>query len=255
MSGGPYPVFVSIHPILLGEPICTIGIYNSPVLDKAITVTAIGNIEIVTRQYIRTFCKAGARLLFNISKYGITHAGGVTMDTDGYMYIIGRGMEHKLIKMSMSSIYSVIAHVTVQSGTANCLAVVGDEVMVRGTDRIKVYAKDLLYTREFDAQICVFPGCIHVLTKSGEFLWALSTDGIVGAFDGLDSMCVAGDYIMWPVQVWDAFMLSIMLVDVEGMIILVHLCQKFLREKRRPIKQYAPTGMVFCMSSLTVNMH
>lgn len=79
-----YPVFISIHPTRLGTPIHTIGGLHD------ITLTAAGSVITVGHsKYATVVDKAGKKVQMDLSRYGITSARGVTVDKDGYMYIIG----------------------------------------------------------------------------------------------------------------------------------------------------------------------
>ena len=214
VAGSPFPVFVSIHPTLLGKPVWVItgskGLWD-------VAVSATGNI-IVTE--IAEFDKNGKRLRYlNISKFGINRAYGVAVDnTDGCMYISNYGT--KIIKLSAD--FELVGELTGQEGAVyRYMAVVGGEVMVTEGSKcvVMVYTKDLKYVRQFGSrgdgpgQFKDIRGvssgetgnlyvsdfnreCVHVFSHGGEFLHSFGQGGGgVRELSGPIGVCVVGQYV------------------------------------------------------------
>ena len=149
VSGSHFPVFVSIHPTLLGKPVGVMTGVKKP-WDVAITVT--GNI-IVTDNNSNTctlFDKNGKKLrnLSILKSSDITPHGIAVDNADGCIYISNWGK--KIVKLNPD--FELVGELT---GQEECqyryLAVVGDEVMVteRSKNVVMVYTKDLKYVRQF----------------------------------------------------------------------------------------------------------
>ena len=145
VADSPFPVFASIHPNQLGKPVRVIKGIRSP---AGIAFNSEGTIVIGEYdQDVVLMDKKGNELSrIEKSDHNLNYPRGVTVDGDGNIYII---CESTNIIRKFNKEMKTIAERRGQSGH-NCVAVVGDEVMVyerhcRGT--IKVYSKELKYVR------------------------------------------------------------------------------------------------------------
>ena len=144
VAGSPFPVFVSIHPTLLGKPVRVITGVKEP-YDIAATTT--GNIVVVEWKNVSLFDKNGKKLrnidiLRNFVPYGVA-----VDNTSGCIYISG---PRKIIKFSPD--FKLLGEFKGQEWTLyGYMAVVGDEVMVgeHSKNVVMVYTKDLKYVRQF----------------------------------------------------------------------------------------------------------
>ena len=217
VAGSPFPVFVFIHPTLLGKPVRVITGVNSP---WDVAVSATGNI-IVTESSGKgvVFDKSGKKLrILSNSKFGIPNPRCVAVDnTDGCVYVSDWGK--KIVKLSPD--FELVGELTGQEGAQyRCMAVVGGEVMVteRSKNVVMVYTKDLEYVRQFGSHgdgpgqfndirgvssdetgnLYVGDysrGCVHVFSNGGEFLHSFGQGG-----DGVNlrspvGVCVVGQYV------------------------------------------------------------
>ena len=145
VAGSPFPMFVSIHPTLLGKPLRVITGVKEP-YDVALTTT--GNIVVVETKNVALFNKNGKKLRnIDISRSDLDPYGVSVDNTNGCMYISG---QRKIIKFSPD--FKLLGEFTGQKGTYyRHVAVVGDEVMVCEPNKnaVMVYTKDLKYVRQF----------------------------------------------------------------------------------------------------------
>ena len=225
-----FPVFVSIHPTLLGKPVRVITGVKEP-YDIAVTTT--GNIVVTESKNVVLFDKNWKKLT-NIDISRNLDPWGVAVDnTNGCMYISG---QRKIIKFSPD--FKLLGEFTGQEGTLyGYVAVVGDEVMV-GEDSKKVvmvYTKDLKYVRQFGShgdgpgQIRGLSSddtnnlyvsdyereCVHMFSNSGEFLHSIGHDQGGGGVKKLSSpwgVCVVGQYV----YVADRFGTCVSVFTTEG---------------------------------------
>ena len=214
VAGSPFPVFVSIHPTLLGKPVRVITGSKS-LLDVAVSAT--GNIIVTESKNIAEFDENGKRLRYlNISKFGINKAYGIAVDnTDGCMYI--SSLSKKIIKLSPD--FELVGESTRHEGANyRYVAVVGGEVMVTEGSKhvVMVYTKDLKYVRQFgshgdgpgqfkniqgvssgkNGNLYVGDysrGCVHVFSNGGEFLHSFG-QGVRKLRDPM-GVCVVGQYV------------------------------------------------------------
>jgi DNA-binding beta-propeller fold protein YncE len=213
VAGSPFPVFVSIHPTLLGKPVrpAITGVGNA----RDVAVTPTGNIFVTNSWNFTLFDKDGKKLrTIDISK-SIARPIGVTVDsTDGFIYVCGG---KKVIKLSPN--FKVVGEFTGKKGTNNMhLAIVGEEVMVSEDSKnvVMVYSKDLKYVRQIGSHgegpgqflrvrgvssdehnnLYVSDGnrgCVHVYSNSGEFLHSFGQDE--KKLDCPIGVCVFGQYV------------------------------------------------------------
>ena len=110
VAGSPFPVFVSIHPTLLGKPVRVIAGVKGP-YDVAVTTT--GNIVVAESKNVALFDKNGRKLrTINISRSDLDCWGVAVDNTSGCMYISG---QRKIIKFSPD--FEVLGEFTGQKGT------------------------------------------------------------------------------------------------------------------------------------------
>ena len=199
VAGSPFPVFVSIHPTLLGKPVRVITGVERP---RDVAVFATRNI-IVTDSSGKgvVFDKSGKKLrTLSTWKFGLPNPCGVAVDnTDGCVYVSDWGK--KIVKLSPD--FELVGELTGQEGAQyRCMAVVGDEVMVTEGSKnvVMVYTKDLKYVRQFGShgdgprQFNDIRGvssgetgnlyvsnctreCVHVFSNGGEFLHSFGQGG------------------------------------------------------------------------------
>ena len=212
VAGSPFPVFVSIHPTLLGKPVQVITGVKRP-CDVAVTTT--GNIVVAESRNVALFNKNGKKLSsIDISRSDLDPCGVAVDNTNGCMYISGK---RKIIKFSPD--FKLLGEFTRQELTGyGYVAVVGDEVMVSEHSKnvVMVYTKDLKYVRQFGSygdgpgQFKDIRGvssddnnnlyvsdyvreCVHVFSNSGEFLHLIGHD--VKKSSGPMGVCVVGQYV------------------------------------------------------------
>ena len=113
VAGSPFPVFVSIHPTLLGKPVRVI---TGVDISWDVAVSATGNI-IVTEFSGKgvVFDKSGKTLrTLSNSKFGIPNPHGVAVDnTDGCVYVNDWGK--KIVKLSPD--FELVGELTGEEGT------------------------------------------------------------------------------------------------------------------------------------------
>ena len=217
VAGSPFPVFVSIHPTLLGKPVRVITGVKRP-YDVAVTTTR--NIVVTDSKNIALFDKNGKKLRnIDISRSDLDRWGVAVDNTNGCMYISG---QRKIIKFSPD--FKLLVEFTGQEGTGyGYVAVVGDEVMVSEWNKrvVMVHTKDLKYVRQFSSygdgpgQFKAIRGassddnnnlyvsdrvrkCVHVYSNSGEFLHSIGNDqgeDGVKKLSGPMGVCVVGQYV------------------------------------------------------------
>ena len=217
VAGSPFPVFVSIHPTLLGKPLRVITGVTKP-YDVAVTTT--GNIVAAESKNIALFDKNGKKLRnIDISRSDLDPWGVAVDNTNGCMYISG---QRKIIKFSPD--FKLLEEFPGQEGTYHrYMAVVGDEAMVgeRSKNVVMVFTKDLKYMRQFGSHgdgpglfksirgvssddkknLYVSDcerGCVHVFSNSGEFLHSIGHDqggDGVKKLSGPWGVCVVGQYV------------------------------------------------------------
>ena len=96
VAGSPFPVFVSIHPTLLGKPVRAIAGVTYP-CDVAVTTT--GNIIVANESCGATVFDKSGKKVIDLFGLGMTSCCGVTVDnTDGCIYI--SDWNTKVIKLS-----------------------------------------------------------------------------------------------------------------------------------------------------------
>jgi sugar lactone lactonase YvrE len=213
VAGSPFPVFVSIHPTLLGKPVRPVitGVDNA----RDVAVTPTGNIFVTHMSNFILFNKNGKKLRdIDISK-SISHPIGVAVDsTDGCIYVCGGS---KVIKLSPD--FKLVGEFTGERGVDNqYLAIVGEEVMVSEDSKkvVMVYTKDLKYVRQISSHgdrpgqflrirgvasdehnnLYVSDGerrCVHVYSNGGEFLHSIG-QGRDCAKNPI-GVCVFGQYV------------------------------------------------------------
>ena len=217
VAGSPFPVFVSIHPTLLGKPVRVITGVMWP-YDVAVTTT--GNIVVAESENVALFDKNGKNLRnIDISRSDLDPCGVAVDNTNDCVYISG---DNKIIKFSPD--FKLLREFIGQEEMGyGYMAVVGDEVMVceHSKNVVMVYTKDLKYVRQFGSH-GDGPGqfkeirhmssddnnnlyvsdyereCVHVFSNNGEFLHSIGHDqggDGVKKLSGPQGVCVVGQYV------------------------------------------------------------
>ena len=196
VAGSPLPVFVSIHPTLLGAPVRVITGVKNP-WDVAVS-TAGNSVTIVSEhsENVVLFNKNGRKLRNLFSEIGVGNPCGVAVDnTDGCIYISDWGKTIIKLNPDLKQVEEFTGH---EEARYRRIAVVGDEVMVteRSKNMVMVYTKNLKPVRQFGSHgegpgqfmnivglsssengnlyVSDFDrGCIHVFSNGGEFLHSI----------------------------------------------------------------------------------
>lgn len=229
ITGSPFPVFVSIHPTQLCEPVRVVSEISKPM---GIAVNSAGQIITRTQTLIAILDRNGKIVL--LDENGKKRLAGFK-DVKNILYLVVDNTDcitatvktkartadddtelgSKIIKLGPN--LEVIAEVSCNGSTLFGITLVGEKVMVCDikNKRIMVYTKELKYVKEI-----VSPGkfgaildlssdehgnlyisdnsksCIHVLSNCGEFLRSFGCDGnLKKRLKGPSGICVAGQYV------------------------------------------------------------
>ena len=192
VAGSPFPVFVSIHPTQLSEPVHTITGLTKPL---NLDITPTGKVILIETECITV--SYGKKLTSTLSRFGVVDPGGVAVDsTDGSIYITGY---YRIAKLSSDLKYICECKT---DAYFRGVAVVGDEVMACDAfNVVKVFTKDLKYVRQigscgdgpgqFHGIRDVSPDehgnvyisdtikrCVHVYSNGGEFIRTIGADNL-----------------------------------------------------------------------------
>ena len=214
VAGSPFPVFVSIHPTLLGKPVRVI---TGVELPWDVAVSATGNI--IVTEY------SGKGVIFDKSQKKVRseitskfNPKCVAVDnTDGSIYVNDR--KNNIVKLNPD--FELVGELTGQEGARyRYMAVVGDEVMVTECCKnvVMVYTKDLKYVRQFGSHgdgpgqfMNIFSlssgetgnlyvgdfssGGVQVFSNGGEFLHSFGQGGDGVKLRSPSGACVVGQYV------------------------------------------------------------
>ena len=207
IAGSPFPVFVSIHPSLLGKPVQVLTGLEDP---GDVAVTASGQIivahtELTIYERNGKYLRKLENLRYNKEYYvAIDKTGGDVYITDGNK-VAKLGPDFELVKNFSGRRYLVHRR----------MAVVGNEVMVseHNSTVVVVYTKNLKYVRRIDGQgqfvsirgissdekmnlyISDYDrGCVHVFSNGGGFLYSFGQDSVKCLVHPI-GVCVAGQYV------------------------------------------------------------
>ena len=216
VTGSPFPVFVSIHPSQLGNPVRVIGGFSE---SRCVDVNLAGETIVADNKTVSVFDKSGKKLKScNLSEYNIYCPNSLAVDdTDGSVYMTDRESgSHKIVKLS-SDLQSVGEVVLKKGSRPRGVAVVGDEIMVCVRDScIMVYTKDLKYLRQITSEgdgskqaisrVDISPdkddnlyicdrdrSCIHVFSRDGAFLRSFGQEEEEVGYPV--RLCVADQYV------------------------------------------------------------
>ena len=216
VAGGPFPVFVSVPPTQLGQPVKVWGGITNP---RGITVNTAG--EIIVAEYkgdIVVFDKQGRQLrCINLSEHRFKYFLGVAVDSEDNIYFTDGGT-NQIFKSNKNC--SKVQEYKIQqvNGPGHYgVAVVGDEVMVTEgyySGRIMVYDRELKYVRQIigadKSSFCSLSSDSHqnmyVSDRGNSSVQVFSNDGEFLRFFGCDEngvarlkypwgVCVAGQYV------------------------------------------------------------
>ena len=216
VEGGPFPVFVSVPPTQLGQPVKVWDVIAKP---RGITVNTAGEIIVAECEGdVVVLDKEGRRLRsINHSEHKFKSLHGVAVDGEDNIYFTN-ARTNQIFKSNKNC--SKVQEYKVQQvkGPGHVsVAVVGDEMMVteRGNGgRIMVYDRELKYVRQIvgaDKSSFLFPSSdshhnvyvsdygnssVRVFSNHGEFLRSFGCDekGVARLKYPRD-MCVAGQYV------------------------------------------------------------
>ena len=216
IAGGPFPVFVSVPPTQLGQPV---KVWDGIANPRGITVNTAG--EIIVTEYkgdVVVLDKEGRRLRsINHSEHHFQSLQGVAVDGEENIYFTDLGT-NQIFKSNKNC--SKVQEYKVQQvkGPGHySVAVVGDEVMVTecgNGGRIMVYDRELKYVRQIvgadessfgslssDSHHNVYVSddgnsSVQVFSKDGEFLRFFGSDEMgVARLKSPYGVCVAGQYV------------------------------------------------------------
>ena len=149
VTGGPFPVFVSIHPTQLGKPVSIIngiaepgGISTNSIEELIIAKQALGAIVFYKRGGKRTISRSQLML----QDYAFT---SVPVDDEDYIYLTSYS-SNRIMKLSKEG-SSIVKQRSVNATGHLFAAVVGEEVMVcerRNKGTIMVYDRELNSVRK-----------------------------------------------------------------------------------------------------------
>jgi tripartite motif-containing protein 2/3/tripartite motif-containing protein 71 len=215
--GSPFPVFVSIHPTLLGQPVRVI---TGLIRPRDIAITIDGSVAVTAPRDLTLFDRSGKKLRNVLAlKFDIDDLLGVAADsTDGYIYICS--FDNQIVKLNrnLELVGKFTGH---ELSSYKYLTVVGDDVMVSENFKcvVMVHSKDLKYLREFGSRgdnveqfeniQCVTSaenrniyvsdfnrGCVNVYSSSGEFLYSFGQGAdCARKLCGPAGVCIAGRYV------------------------------------------------------------
>ena len=216
IAGAPFPVFVSVPPTQLGQPVKVLGDIANPC---GVTVNTAG--EIIVAEHtgdVVVLDKEGRRLRsINHSEHQFESLGGVAVDGEENIYFTD--LRTNQIFMSNKNCSKVQEYKVQQvKGPGHySVAVVGDEVMVteRGNGgRIMVYDRELKYVRQIvgaDKSSFYFLSSdshhnVYVSDRGNSSVQVFSNDGEFLRFFGCDEkgvarlkhplgVCIAGQYV------------------------------------------------------------
>ena len=216
VAGGPFPVFVSVPPTQLDQPV---KVWDGIARPIGITVNTAG--EIIVAEYsgdVVVLDKEGRRLRnINHSEHQFQYLHGIAVDSDDNIYFTD--LDTNQIFKSNKNCNKVQGYKVQQvKGPGHySVAVVGNEVMVteRGNGgRIMVYDRELKYARQIvgadkssfyflssDSHHNVYVSdygnrSVQVFSNDGEFLRSFGCDeNGVARLKSPWGVCVAGQYV------------------------------------------------------------
>ena len=216
VAGGPFPVFVSVPPTQLGQPV---KVWDGIAMPRGITVNTAG--EIIVAEYmgdVVVLDKEGRRLRsINHSEHQFQSLYGVAVDGVDNIYFTDL-WTNQIFKSNKncSKVQEYKVRQVKDPGHVS-VAVVGDEVMV--TERcnegmIMVYDRELKYVRQIvgadkssfsflssDSHHKVYVSdqgnsCVQVFSNHGEFLRSFGCDeNGMARLESPWGVCVAGQYV------------------------------------------------------------
>ena len=151
VADSPFPVFASIYPNQLGKPVRVIAELNHR--PAGIACTSEGNIVYCAFNKDVVLMDEKGNKLASIDKieHHLKHPRGVAVDEDDNIYFVDK--ETNIIYKCDKDLNVILKKAIETKGHPghNCVAVVGDDVMVcerYNKGHIKVYNKELEYVRE-----------------------------------------------------------------------------------------------------------
>ena len=219
LGNSPFPVFASIHPNKLGKPVRIISGFNLP-----------SSIAFNSEEEI-TFCefhgdvvlldKKGNRLAsIKKSAHNLDQLRGVAVDGDDNIYFVEQ--DKNIIYKSDKQMKKITGITTDQPGH-RCVAVVGGEVVVCGTnDTMNTYSKELENVKKtagtFDSissdehnNLYVSDyknSCIKVFKNGDQLLRSFGcSEDSMKRLKGPRGLCVSGQYVY--VSNWDGHNISV----------------------------------------------
>ena len=216
VAGSPFPVFVSIPPTQLGQPVKVwVGLANP----NGIAVNSVGEIIVAeSKGDVVVLDKEGKRLRsLNRSEHQFGYLRGVAVDAEDNIYFTDQAT-NQIFKSNKNCSNVQVHKVQQVNGPGHLdVALVGDEVMVTeraNEGRVMVYDKELNYLSQIvnadntmlwgvssDGHQNVYvsdPGnsSIQVFSNNGEFLRSFGCDeNGVKKLKSPWGVCVAGQYV------------------------------------------------------------
>ena len=218
VAGSPFPVFVSIHPTQLGNPVQVIP--TEKFCPQDVAVSSAGEVVVTFNKSIVVYNKNGKRLRSSkSSNFLINLLWSVTIDNrTNNMFIVGNSSgSHKIVQLDLD--LKINKAVSIK-GTINYagVTVVGDELMMCNSNEgcIMVYNKELEYVRRIGSMgdgveqfssmirgissdehgnlyVCDHTkACVLVFSRAGKFVRSFSSSSKLKFPFGV---CVSGQYV------------------------------------------------------------
>ena len=205
VAGSPFPVFVHIHPTLLGKPIRTVDELYEP---YDVAVDAAGNLFVIASKNITVISKSGKKLrTLDLSEFNITDPQGVAVDdAEDCLYVTEK---NKIFKIQINPKLKLL--VKVGTGNSNGRLTVLEEAVAvceRNSKKVVFYNKLLDQSEQTSSKFEYFRNlkdvsldkdmnlyvtdynAVHVF-RENELLRSFSSPNMKGPI----GVCVAGQFV------------------------------------------------------------
>ena len=213
VAGSPFPVFVSIPPTQLGEPV---KVWTNLTKPTGITVNSVGEILVSEEKgNIIKFNTEGKRRTL-VKQDSVNVLRKIAVDDEDNIYCIDQN-SNRILRCGRKDGNIQVQEVKHVKKGQRGLAVIGEEVMVCGMDNkgtIMVYDKELNYVRRIERRDMGFffaisadsHGNLYCADKYNAIIQVFSNDGVFLHSFGCDGkgekkvndpwgLCVSGHYV------------------------------------------------------------